>query len=61
MSKIKDTGASKKIQIELMAYQSYWQKAKGDKPEVIRVNKDQLDKLGVKSGYMFNGSKLELP
>ena len=57
---IKDTGASKKIQKELMEYQDYWEKAKGSKPDTIRVTKDQLSKLGVKSGFFFYGSKLEL-
>jgi hypothetical protein len=57
---IKDTGASKKIQKELMEYQDYWEKAKGGKPDVIRVTSDQLNKLGVKVGFHFYGSKLEL-
>jgi hypothetical protein len=53
--------ASQSVQDGIIQYQEYWRKAKGgNNPEVIRITSDQLKKLGVDSGYMFNGSKLEL-
>ena len=57
---ISSSGASTKVQAELMKYVQYWVKAKGSRPSVIRVTQDQLKKLGVDSGYNFNGSILEL-
>ena len=36
MEKIKETGVAKKIQEELLAYQQYWQKAKGERIKARR-------------------------
>jgi len=60
-SKLAATKQSQKIQDDLRTYQRYWRKSKGQgSPSVIRVNQDQLKKLGVESGFYFEGSKLEL-
>lgn len=56
---LSSSGASLKVQGELMKYVKYWVKAKGYAPSVIRVTSDQLKKLGVETGYNFNGSILE--
>ena len=57
---LSSSGASVKVQAELMKYVQYWVKAKGSAPSVIRITPDQLKKLGVDTGYNFNGSRLEL-
>jgi len=59
-SKLSETKQSQAIQKELTEYQDYFFKAKGFKPNVIRVTKDQLKKLGVDDKFYFNGSYLEL-
>lgn len=58
--KLAETKQSQAIQKELMVYQDYFEKAKGHKPQTIRVTPEQLKKLGVDSGYYFNGSYLEV-
>ena len=59
IEKLSSSNASRKVQGELMNYIQYYRKAKGTPPSVIRVSPEQLKKLGVKSGYNFNGSSLE--
>jgi hypothetical protein len=55
------TKQSESVQKGIREYQEYWRKAKGSgSPEVVRVTADQLKKLGVDSGFYFEGSKLEL-
>lgn len=58
--KIKDTAKSRNLQKELFRYQDWYEKAKGEKPPVIRLSRDQLDALGVDDGFHLNGSKLIL-
>jgi len=54
------TKASEKVQQEILQYQEYWRKAKnGANPEVVRISKEQMRKLGVSSGFVFYGSRLE--
>lgn len=60
IEKLAGSNASRKVQGELMTYIQYYRKAKGTPPSVIRLSPEQLKRLGVKSGYNFNGTKLEL-
>lgn len=56
--KLSDSKQSHKEQIVIRKYIDWYEKAKGRKPEVIRLTGDQFKKLGVSEGFIYDGARL---